>query len=65
MLTQYFPMSKGVKVKIESLEQAKEYLKEYCCIFRCRFNNLRSRQDIPDNYLSFSKIEEKLQMILF
>lgn len=60
MLTQYFPMSKGVKVKIESLEQAKEYLKEYCCIFRCRFNNLRARQDIPDNYLSFSKIEEKI-----
>lgn len=59
MLTQYFPMSKGVKVKIESLEQAKEYLKEYCCIFRCRFNNLRARQDVPDNYLSFSKIEEK------
>lgn len=60
MLTQYFPMSKGVKVKIESLEQAKEYLKEYCCIFKARFVNLKAKPGIPDNYLSFSKIEEKI-----
>lgn len=60
MLTQYFPMSKGVKVKIESLEQAKEYLKEYCCIFKVRFTNLKAKPGIPDNYLSFSKIEEKI-----
>ena len=60
MLTQYFPMSKGVKVKIESLEQAKDYLKEYCCIFKVRFTNLKAKPGIPDNYLSFSKIEEKI-----
>lgn len=60
MLTQYFPMSKGVKVKIESLEQAKEYLKEYCCIFKVRFTNLKAKPGMPDNYLSFSKIEEKI-----
>lgn len=60
MLTQYFPMSKGVKVKIESLDQAKEYLKEYCCIFKVRFTNLKAKPGIPDNYLSFSKIEEKI-----
>lgn len=60
MLTQYFPMSKGVKVKIESLKQAKEYLKEYCCIFRVRFTNLKAKPGVPDNYLSFSKIEEKI-----
>ena len=60
MLTQYFPMSKGVKVKIESLKQAKEYLKEYCCIFKVRFTNLKAKPGIPDNYLSFSKIEEKI-----
>lgn len=60
MLTQYFPMSKGVNVKIESLEQAKEYLKEYCCIFKVRFTNLKAKPGMPDNYLSFSKIEEKI-----
>ena len=60
MLTQYFPMSKGVKVKIESIEQAKEYLKEYCCIFKVRFTNLKAKPGTPDNYLSFSKIEEKI-----
>lgn len=60
MLTQYFPMSKGVKVKIESLEQAKEYLKEYCCIFKVRFTNIKAKPGVPDNYLSFSKIEEKI-----
>ena len=60
MLTQYFPMSKGVKVKIESLKQAKEYLKEYCCIFKVRFTNLKAKPGMPDNYLSFSKIEEKI-----
>ena len=60
MLTQYFPMSKGVKVKIESLKQAKEYLKEYCCIFKVRFTNLKAKPGIQDNYLSFSKIEEKI-----
>ena len=60
MLTQYFPMSKGVKVKIESLKQAKEYLKEYCCIFKVRFTKLKAKPGIPDNYLSFSKVEEKI-----
>lgn len=37
-----FPMSKGVKVKIESKEQFYDLIEKYCCIFDITFYNIES-----------------------
>lgn len=54
LCSEYFPMSKGEKIKISSYKELNFNLKTYCCIFDCTFINLRPKA-VPDNYISISK----------
>lgn len=50
----YYPMSKGRKVKINSKQEFNFYIKKYCCIFEVMFEGLEDNF-YYDNYLSYSK----------
>ena len=51
-----FPMSKPIKTKIANVEEFKEYIQNYCCVFTIEFRNL---EEIVyyENYISKSKCE--------
>lgn len=57
MLSELFPMSKGVKVNIETIEQLEEFCKNYCCVFVIEYVNIKSKIN-QDNYISVSKCIE-------
>lgn len=42
MVAEQFPMSKGKKVKINSIDEFRRYLKLYCCMFDIIFYNLKA-----------------------
>lgn len=54
MVSEQFPMTKGVKVKITSSEQFYDYIKYYACMFRADFYGIRDTF-IYDHYISHSK----------
>lgn len=54
MISEKFPMSKGRKVSVSSMEELKRYLLKYCCIFDITFFGLKS-STITENYISTSK----------
>ena len=54
MLSEQFPMSRGVEVKITSKEQFEKLCNEYCCIFDIAFTNIMT-SETNDNPLSVSK----------
>lgn len=43
----YYPMSRFRKVKIESKSQLETLLKNYCCIMRVQYKNLRIKENKP------------------
>lgn len=49
MVADFFPMSSPQKITIKSKTDFTENLKRYCCLFDCKFKNLRPKlwQDMP------------------
>lgn len=54
MISEQFPMSGGVEVKIKSKEQFEFYLSKYCCVFDVQFENIIASKS-QDNPISVSK----------
>lgn len=55
MLMEKYPMSKAYETTISSHEEFLYYLKYYCCIFDIRITNLRMKDNVFENPLSFNK----------
>lgn len=62
MVSEKFPMSGGVKVKVESEEEAENYFKKYLAIFDVVFINLMPI-DTNDNPLSKSKCYKHVNVV--
>ena len=62
MVSEKFPMSGGVKVKVDTEEQAEKYFKKYLAIFDVCFINLMPI-DTNDNPLSSSKCYKKVNVV--
>lgn len=58
MVSERFPMSKGVKVKVESREHFQMLLSKYCCVFDIEFTNIIAKKT-QDNPISVSKCFRK------
>ena len=54
MLSEKFPMSRGIIVQLKSPEDFERYLKLYCCMFDIRFTNIRAKTLI-ENPISISR----------
>ena len=54
-VSEYFPMSKGKKVKVKCMAEFVYYLEEYLCVFPITLYNLRVRDDAGDSPISSSK----------
>lgn len=54
MLQELYPMSTGVELKIDTVEQLEEACKRYCLVFDVKFTNICA-SFFPDNYISESK----------
>lgn len=63
MLSEKYPMSKAMHVKITSEEQLEKYLKTFCCMFDCKFHNIRSVVSF-ENYLSLSRCKGAVNPIV-
>ena len=50
----YYPMSKGKRIKIKNLDEFNYYLEKYCCMFEVRFEGLEDCFHY-ENYLSNHK----------
>ena len=55
MLSEQFPMSSGTKVENVNIEEFKNYLKLYCCVFKITFSNIVRKESVAEDYLSASK----------
>lgn len=62
MVSEKFPMSGGVKVKVDTEEQAEKYFQKYLAIFDVCFINLMPI-DTNDNPLSSSKCYKKVNVV--
>lgn len=47
----YYPMDKLTKVNVENAGSFNKYLKRYCCMFRCKFVNIRCKRFTPVPYI--------------
>lgn len=54
MVSEQFPMSRGVKVKLQSADEFRKYLDEYLCVFDISFTNLMAKEP-HENPISISK----------
>ena len=54
MVSEQFPMSHGVKVKVKTMKQFEVLMSKYCCIFDVEFDNIMSCKT-QDNPISVSK----------
>lgn len=54
MVSEQFPMSRGVKVEITSKEEFFQYMKDYLCVFDISFTNLIAKEP-HENPISISK----------
>ena len=59
MIADRFPMSKGEKIEIGSIEEFRKNLELYCCLFDIQFTNLRPKVSY-ENYLSESRCYQKV-----
>lgn len=57
MLSKKFPMSKGVYLGTISKDDAKFFMRHYCCLFTIRVKNISSVFE-PDNYISISRCSQ-------
>lgn len=58
MLSEKYPMSSPRHVYIKDEKDFVENLKAFCCMFNCKFYNIRSKVNY-DNYISISRCYEK------
>lgn len=56
MISEKFPMSKPIFTFIKDEKDFMRYLKTFCCMFECKFYNIRSKVSF-DNYISLSKCQ--------
>ena len=54
MLTEYYPMSKFLKVNIEDSNQLEKFLINRCCLLKIKFYNIYAKFEY-ENYISLSK----------
>ena len=59
MIADRFPMSKGEKIEIRSIEEFRKNLELYCCLFDIQFANLQPKVSY-ENYLSESRCYQKV-----
>lgn len=57
LVSQKYPMSRGRKIKVKTIEELKHYCKLYWCLFDIKFKNIRPKV-INENYISVSKCWE-------
>lgn len=62
MVSDYFPMSKGKKVEVKNRSDFDEYIKNYCCLFIVRFENIESTS-LNEHYISSSRCYDKLNLL--
>lgn len=55
MVSRQYPMSKGEKITINTMDEFKQSIKLYCCIFDIRFHGLCINEGMPDCPISASK----------
>lgn len=54
MICEKFPLSKAVKINVESDKQFKTLISKYCCVFDIEFFDIYARENF-ENYISVSK----------
>ena len=64
LLSEQFPMSTAREIDASKItkEQFENYLRHYCCLFDCRFHNLRPKFEF-ENYISVYKCWLKVGVI--
>ena len=62
LLSEQFPMGTGKIVSIHSKEELEHYLKYYCCIFDCEFEDIRPKFKY-ESYIPLSKCFQKTNYI--
>lgn len=55
MISEQFPMSEGVEIKIKSNEELKEKLKYYCLLMEIEYINIRAKQTVYEHPISASR----------
>lgn len=62
MVSEMFPMSRGVKVDIKSKEDFELYMNDYLCVFDVCFENIMCKET-NDNPISVSKCFKKVNVV--
>lgn len=62
MIMERFPMSRGKLVEVHSKDEFLHYIDKYCCVFDCRFENIKNTCYF-ENYISVSKCTTKSNFI--
>lgn len=62
MVSEKFPMSRGVKVDIKSKEEFQVYMNDYLCVFDICFTNIMAKET-NDNPISVSKCFKKSNVV--
>lgn len=62
MVSEMFPMSRGVKVDIKSKEEFELYMNDYLCVFDVCFENIMCKET-NDNPISVSKCFKKVNVV--
>lgn len=63
MLSEKFPMSSPISIKISNERQFKYCLTHYCCVFTVKFVNIRAKLFF-ENYISYSHCKNITQYVL-
>lgn len=57
LISEMYPMSKGRKVRVSTLNQLERYISSYCCMLKIKLYNVTSNRNY-EHYISESKCEE-------
>ena len=63
LVSEKYPMSRSIEVKPKTLTEAKQYMKDYCCVFECAFINIRTIKT-QEHYLSQSKCQNMFNDVI-
>lgn len=58
MLSELYPMSRGIKISVSRETELNEYINNYCCVFDIEFENIFAKNTY-ENYISISKCYDK------
>lgn len=64
LLSMEYPASSGVKVKPSTKDEFKRYMTDKLCIFTITYNNIREKEDVFDNIISYSKCWDVVRPVL-